>query len=68
MKKFLGLAVLLLLPAAAHAQAPYYQGKTITFIVGSARNGYHYPVCSAITSAIYSRNHGVLIKTSAAGG
>jgi tripartite-type tricarboxylate transporter receptor subunit TctC len=36
MKTFLGLMALLLLPAATlHAQAPYYQGKTISFIVGS---------------------------------
>ena len=36
MKKFIGIMfVLLLPPAALHAQAPYYQGKTISFIVGS---------------------------------
>jgi tripartite-type tricarboxylate transporter receptor subunit TctC len=36
MKKFIGIMFGLLLPAAAlHAQAPNYQGKTITFIVGS---------------------------------
>jgi tripartite-type tricarboxylate transporter receptor subunit TctC len=36
MKKFaLTLAMVLLLPASAHAQAPFYQGKTITIIVGT---------------------------------
>ena len=36
MKKFIGIMfVLLLPPAALHAQAPYYQGKTISFVVGS---------------------------------
>jgi len=36
MKNFIGIMfVLLLPPAALHAQAPYYQGKTISFIVGS---------------------------------
>jgi hypothetical protein len=35
MKKFIGIVfVLLLPPAALHAQAPNYQGKTIAFIVG----------------------------------
>ena len=36
MKKFaLTLAIVLLLAASAHAQAPFYQGKTITIIVGT---------------------------------
>jgi tripartite-type tricarboxylate transporter receptor subunit TctC len=36
MKKFaLTLAMVLLLAASAHAQAPFYQGKTITIIVGT---------------------------------
>jgi tripartite-type tricarboxylate transporter receptor subunit TctC len=36
MKKLLGIIAVLLLPSAlVHAQTPYYQGKTITFIVGS---------------------------------
>jgi tripartite-type tricarboxylate transporter receptor subunit TctC len=35
MKILLGLLTVLLLPPPAAAQAPYYQGKTITFIVGS---------------------------------
>ena len=36
MERFIGIMfVLLLLPAALHAQAPYYQGKTISFVVGS---------------------------------
>jgi len=36
MKKFIGIMfVLLLPPPALNAQAPYYQGKTISFIVGS---------------------------------
>jgi tripartite-type tricarboxylate transporter receptor subunit TctC len=35
-KKLVGIIAVLLLPSALlHAQAPYYQGKTITFIVGS---------------------------------
>jgi tripartite-type tricarboxylate transporter receptor subunit TctC len=32
---FLLVALMLVQGAALHAQAPYYQGKTITFIVGS---------------------------------
>jgi len=36
MKKFVvTLAIILLLAASAHAQAPFYQGKTITIIVGT---------------------------------
>jgi tripartite-type tricarboxylate transporter receptor subunit TctC len=36
MKKFaVTLAIVLLLAASAHAQAPFYQGKTITIIVGT---------------------------------
>ena len=36
MKKFIGIMfVLLLPPPALRAQAPYYQGKTISFVVGS---------------------------------
>ena len=36
MKRFIGIMfVLLLPPAALRAQAPYYQGKTISFVVGS---------------------------------
>ena len=36
MKKIIGIMfVLLLPPAALNAQAPYYQGKTISFVVGS---------------------------------
>jgi tripartite-type tricarboxylate transporter receptor subunit TctC len=36
MKKFLmSLLIVLLLAAGAHAQAPFYQGKTITIIVGT---------------------------------
>jgi tripartite-type tricarboxylate transporter receptor subunit TctC len=36
MKKFvITLAIVLLLAASAHAQAPFYQGKTITIIVGT---------------------------------
>jgi tripartite-type tricarboxylate transporter receptor subunit TctC len=36
MKKLLGIIAVVLLPSALlHAQTPYYQGKTITFIVGS---------------------------------
>ena len=35
MKKFIGIMfVLLLPPPALRAQAPYYQGKTISFVVG----------------------------------
>ena len=36
MKKFVvTLAIILLLAASARAQAPFYQGKTITIIVGT---------------------------------
>jgi tripartite-type tricarboxylate transporter receptor subunit TctC len=36
MKRLLGIVfVLLFVAAPLHAQAPYYQGKTITFVVGS---------------------------------
>ena len=36
MKKFaVTLAMVLLLAAGAHAQAPFYQGKTINIIVGT---------------------------------
>ena len=36
MKKFaVTLAIVLLLVASDHAQAPFYQGKTITIIVGT---------------------------------
>ena len=34
-KSALTLAIVLLLAASAHAQAPFYQGKTITIIVGT---------------------------------
>ena len=36
MKMFLmSLLIVLLLAAGAHAQAPFYQGKTITIVVGT---------------------------------
>jgi len=35
MKRLIGIVFVLILPAALHAQTPYYQGKTISFVVGS---------------------------------
>ena len=35
MLRFLAILVILMIGQAAHAQTPFYQGKTITIIVGT---------------------------------
>jgi tripartite-type tricarboxylate transporter receptor subunit TctC len=68
---FWGLLLAVFFPAAAGAQTPYYQGKTITFIIGSGA-GTAYDIYARLLGAHISRfipgNPGVIMQNMPAAG